>query len=278
MGGLGRGRGGIGAADHAAQIAELRAHVDDIDFAAAGGYERRLRHDVMAHVHAYGDSCPKARPIIHLGATSCYVTDNTDLLLLRESLATGPRPAGGRDRPAGRFARRVSRPGLPGLHPFPAGPADHGRQAGLPLGLRPGAGPGGDRAPPGAPLRPGLQGHHRHAGQLPGPVPRRPRQGPPSGRADLPRRSASPAASPSPARPIRGRSTRRCWPCCRASPRARTRWPPTCGSSSTARRSRSRSRTSRSAPRRWPTSGTRCGASGSARWRGSSSAWNPARR
>ena len=70
----------------AAQIAELRGHVDDVDFAAAARYERQLRHDVMAHVHAYGDQCPGARPIIHLGATSCYVTDNTDLLLLRESL------------------------------------------------------------------------------------------------------------------------------------------------------------------------------------------------
>jgi adenylosuccinate lyase len=69
-----------------AQIAQLKAHVDDIDFQAAAGYERRLRHDVMAHVHAYGDVCPEARPIIHLGATSCFVTDNTDLLLLGESL------------------------------------------------------------------------------------------------------------------------------------------------------------------------------------------------
>ncbi len=68
------------------QIAELKAHVDDIDFAAATAHERRLRHDVMAHVHAYGDVCPTARPIIHLGATSCYVTDNTDLLLMREAL------------------------------------------------------------------------------------------------------------------------------------------------------------------------------------------------
>jgi adenylosuccinate lyase len=70
----------------AEQIAQLKAHVEDIDFAAAAAYERRLRHDVMAHVHAYGDACPDARPIIHLGATSCYVTDNTDLLLVRESL------------------------------------------------------------------------------------------------------------------------------------------------------------------------------------------------
>ena len=69
-----------------AQIQQLRDHVEDIDFQVAEAYERRLRHDVMAHVHAYGDVCPLARPIIHLGATSCYVTDNTDLLLLRESL------------------------------------------------------------------------------------------------------------------------------------------------------------------------------------------------
>jgi adenylosuccinate lyase len=69
-----------------AQIAELKAHVNTIDFTAAAAYEKKLRHDVMAHVHAYGDQCPTARPIIHLGATSCYVTDNTDLILLRESL------------------------------------------------------------------------------------------------------------------------------------------------------------------------------------------------
>ncbi len=68
------------------QIAELRAHTDDIDFAKAEAYERKLRHDVMAHVHAYGDVAPKAKAIIHLGATSCYVGDNTDLILMREGL------------------------------------------------------------------------------------------------------------------------------------------------------------------------------------------------
>jgi len=68
------------------QIAELKAHVDDVDFAAAERYERKLRHDVMAHVHVYGDQCPAARGVIHLGATSCYVTDNTDLLLIRDGL------------------------------------------------------------------------------------------------------------------------------------------------------------------------------------------------
>ena len=69
-----------------AQIAQLRENIDNIDFAAAEAHEGRLRHDVMAHVHAYGDVCPEARGIIHLGATSCYVTDNTDLILLREAL------------------------------------------------------------------------------------------------------------------------------------------------------------------------------------------------
>ncbi|GMW00748.1 MAG: adenylosuccinate lyase [Candidatus Hydrogenedentota bacterium] len=68
------------------QLAEMRAHVDSIDFDAAAKFERDLRHDVMAHVHAYGLVAPKAKPIIHLGATSCYVGDNTDLILLREGL------------------------------------------------------------------------------------------------------------------------------------------------------------------------------------------------
>jgi len=76
----------LGLPISAAQIAQLKEHVDDIDFEAAAQYERRLRHDVMAHVRAYGDVCPDARGIIHLGATSCYVTDNTDLLLMREAL------------------------------------------------------------------------------------------------------------------------------------------------------------------------------------------------
>jgi len=69
-----------------AQIAEMRANVDNIDFDAAERYERRLRHDVMAHVHAWGDQCPNARPIVHLGATSCFVTDNSELIQMRDSL------------------------------------------------------------------------------------------------------------------------------------------------------------------------------------------------
>lgn len=68
------------------QIQELIDHVDEIDFSVAATYEKELQHDVMAHIHAYGDQCPKARSIIHLGATSCYVTDNSELIQIQEAL------------------------------------------------------------------------------------------------------------------------------------------------------------------------------------------------
>ena len=69
-----------------AQIDEMRAHIDDIDYDLAAQYEKKLRHDVMAHIHTFGDACPLAMPIIHLGATSCYVGDNTDVIQMREGL------------------------------------------------------------------------------------------------------------------------------------------------------------------------------------------------
>jgi adenylosuccinate lyase len=68
-------------------IVQMRAHLDDIDFAAVAEYERRFRHDVMAHVHAFGDVAPAARGYIHYGATSCFVTDNAELILMREGLS-----------------------------------------------------------------------------------------------------------------------------------------------------------------------------------------------
>ncbi|MDG2149896.1 MAG: adenylosuccinate lyase [Planctomycetota bacterium] len=68
------------------QIASLRAHQDDLDYELADEYERKLRHDVMAHVHALGDQATAARPIIHLGATSCFVTDNSELMQIRDGL------------------------------------------------------------------------------------------------------------------------------------------------------------------------------------------------
>jgi len=69
-----------------AQISEMQAHIDDIDYEYAAAMERDLRHDVMAHVHAFGKAAPAAMPIIHLGATSCYVGDNTDIIVMREGL------------------------------------------------------------------------------------------------------------------------------------------------------------------------------------------------
>lgn len=68
------------------QLDEMRAHIDDIDFEKAAEYEAKFRHDVMAHVHTYGEKCPKAKAIIHLGATSCYVGDNTDVITMRDGL------------------------------------------------------------------------------------------------------------------------------------------------------------------------------------------------
>ncbi len=68
------------------QLAEMGRRLDDINYASARRYERRLRHDVMAHVRAFGDQCPSARAIIHLGATSCFVTDNSELIQMREAL------------------------------------------------------------------------------------------------------------------------------------------------------------------------------------------------
>ncbi|KPP60250.1 adenylosuccinate lyase-like, partial [Scleropages formosus] len=67
-----------------AQVAEMESRVEDVDFAMAAEQERKLRHDVMAHVHTFAYCCPTAAPIIHLGATSCYVGDNTDLIVLRD--------------------------------------------------------------------------------------------------------------------------------------------------------------------------------------------------
>lgn len=68
------------------QISEMQEHIYDIDYDKAAEYEKKLRHDVMAHVHTFGEACPAAKPIIHLGATSCYVGDNTDIIQMKEGL------------------------------------------------------------------------------------------------------------------------------------------------------------------------------------------------
>jgi adenylosuccinate lyase len=122
----------LGLAISSDQIAQLRGAVDSIDFAMAARYERELRHDVMAHVHAYGDQCPAARAIIHLGATSCYVTDNTDLILFRESLQVlRNRLVTVIDRLADFAARHRDLPCLAYTHLQPAQPTTVGKRAAL---------------------------------------------------------------------------------------------------------------------------------------------------
>ena len=75
---------GLGITDE--QLDEMRAHLDDINYDVARAREKVVRHDVMSHVFAYGEQCPKAKPIIHLGATSCYVGDNTDIIIMTEAM------------------------------------------------------------------------------------------------------------------------------------------------------------------------------------------------
>lgn len=67
------------------QIAQMEANKDDVDYERAAEWEKKVRHDVMAHIHTFGEQCPKAEPIIHLGATSCYVGDNTDVIILKQA-------------------------------------------------------------------------------------------------------------------------------------------------------------------------------------------------
>jgi adenylosuccinate lyase len=75
---------GLGITDE--QINEMKAHQDDINYDVAKAREKEVRHDVMSHVYAFGVQCPLAKPIIHLGATSCYVGDNTDIIIMTEAL------------------------------------------------------------------------------------------------------------------------------------------------------------------------------------------------
>ena len=75
---------GLAIPDNA--ISEMRAHLDTADLQRVAEHERRLRHDVMAHIHAFGDDAPAARPFLHLGATSAFVTDNADLIVMRSAM------------------------------------------------------------------------------------------------------------------------------------------------------------------------------------------------
>jgi len=122
----------LGLGIEQSQLDELARHLDEVDYEAAGAYERRLRHDVMAHVHALGDQAPAARPIIHLGATSQFVNDNTELLQIRDALQlTAGKLAAAIDRLA-RFARQhAALPTLGFTHFQPAQPTTVGKRAAM---------------------------------------------------------------------------------------------------------------------------------------------------
>jgi adenylosuccinate lyase len=83
---LAKGQQHLGLPITHSQIKELEDNINPINFQKALEYEKQFRHDVMAHIHTYGDACPKAKSIIHLGATSCYVTDNADIIQMQEAL------------------------------------------------------------------------------------------------------------------------------------------------------------------------------------------------
>lgn len=113
-------------------IAQMRAHLDDIDFDAVAVYEKRFRHDVMAHVHAFGDVAPAARPFIHLGATSAFVTDNADLMMMRTGMELLRKKVVRVLAALARFARQWrAEPTLGSTHLQPAQPTTVGKRATL---------------------------------------------------------------------------------------------------------------------------------------------------
>ena len=113
-------------------VAELEAHVDDINYEVAIEREKLVRHDVMSHVYAYGQQCPKAAGIIHLGATSCYVGDNTDIIVMRQGLELIRKKLIGVLAKLGRFAQEYKdMPCMAYTHCQPAQPTTVGKRATL---------------------------------------------------------------------------------------------------------------------------------------------------
>lgn len=114
------------------QIDELKAHADDINYEVAKERERQVRHDVMSHVYAYGVQCPKAKGIIHLGATSCYVGDNTDIIVMTEALKLVRKKLVNVIAELAKFADKYkAQPTLAFTHFQPAQPTTVGKRATL---------------------------------------------------------------------------------------------------------------------------------------------------
>ena len=107
------------------QIDELKAHADDINYDVAKAREKEVRHDVMSHVYAYGVQCPKAKGIIHLGATSCYVGDNTDIIVMTEALKLVKKETGERNCRTCKICRCKQSTANPGIYSFSAGTANN---------------------------------------------------------------------------------------------------------------------------------------------------------
>ena len=152
------------------QIEELEAHITDIDFACAAAREKEVRHDVMAHVYTYGKAAPSAAGIIHLGATSCYVTDNADIVLYRDGLKYLRGELLKVIANLSRFAETYKATAHAGLHPLSARPAGHGGQAGDAVDAGSGQRSGRAGFCRGNHEVSGLPGNHRHGSQLPGAV------------------------------------------------------------------------------------------------------------
>ena len=115
-----------------AMVAELEAHVDDINYEVAAAREKLVRHDVMSHVYAYGQQCPQAAGIIHLGATSCYVGDNTDIIVMRQGLELVRKKLVGVLAKLARFAGQYKdMPCMAYTHGQPAQPTTVGKRATL---------------------------------------------------------------------------------------------------------------------------------------------------
>ena len=114
------------------QIDELKSHADDINYEVAEEREKIVRHDVMSHVYAYGQQCPKAAGIIHLGATSCYVGDNTDVIIMTEALKIVEKKLVSAIRQLSAFADKYKNlPTLAFTHFQPAQPTTVGKRATL---------------------------------------------------------------------------------------------------------------------------------------------------
>ena len=114
------------------QIAQMREHIYDINYDTAKAREKEVRHDVMSHVYAYGEQCPKAKPIIHLGATSCYVGDNTDIIIMTEALKLVKKKLVCLISELAKFAREYKDlPTLAFTHFQPAQPTTVGKRATL---------------------------------------------------------------------------------------------------------------------------------------------------